>query len=665
MALRTKSIQYAMYSATESRASAVARGFNRLQIFVPETGSRRFTSCFVTYFTADTGSAASPTVMRLQAGATASATATVTMDTTGEGAAITSTLTNSGESMSWFLSRDVTTVISGAFGPNSQSAYFELTSSVTSTITAQGSAKLTLTYEYDDVASTRIKTVRIPFQSSTGSMTTSYLQHGAANQIPALDTFLPEANKVYRDIFFEIQGNDSNAGGAAGVLFVSASSGTELTASNQLYIGLTSARHYYYIAKMTNLLTSAASPWTMKTTNVAGSPFTCLSTILHVTYEYNATASTSVMNSIMLVGADDSGYSGGPVSPSASRFNRDVIIDEPGPIQLVQSGVTFFYASSAATAFHPMVGNQADFTFAIPAPVMCGGNALTVRIDGGSPQGAAFASTSFGRGKNTLNIDWYRTGTTVGTLGGNVCALVYLNYTSSISSQAGGDANHAHTEFQHFMSHAALGPLFSVYNWVPYMTSSLWDRYWLMSYGFVLYSVISTDSTVATGQAVTLTAQIMPPEQGGRGWETLYSSFYETDVETASVVNVCRATDSFKRNRNDPSSDGLNFTQSREMRVSFPVRSFVNGYAFYTYHTINYEVSGAISGYSGDGSGINVYLYQSGSSTYDKEVKRLTTAAGGKFSTIWHNNTIPLYAVAWQDGTHMGRSSYYTASGNS
>src|SRR3990172_10066295 len=71
-------------------------------------------------------------------------------------------------------------------------------------------AKLTITYEYDDTATTHVKTVRLPLNAPLTAMTTS--QPGAAtDNFPALDTWLPEASVNIRQTTIVIQGNEESA----------------------------------------------------------------------------------------------------------------------------------------------------------------------------------------------------------------------------------------------------------------------------------------------------------------------------------------------------------------------------------------------------------------------------------------------------------------------
>src|SRR5690606_36061901 len=75
---------------------------------------------------------------------------------------------------------------------------------------------LYVTYQYDDTSTTQIKTVFIPLDSATGAAPTGAgATEIGTNQVPNLDSELPEASKTYRDIFFLAEGNESSTSTAA------------------------------------------------------------------------------------------------------------------------------------------------------------------------------------------------------------------------------------------------------------------------------------------------------------------------------------------------------------------------------------------------------------------------------------------------------------------
>ena len=66
-----------------------------------------------------------------------------------------------------------------------------------------------------------------------------------------------------------------------------------------------------------------------------------------------------------------------------------------------------------------------------------------------------------------------------------------------------------------------------------------------------------------------------------------------------------------------------------------------------------FTVSGTLTGYTGDGSGIPVSVYEASS----RQILRMTTTAiGGTFSVPWHDDTATVFVTAKQDATRHDRS---------
>ncbi len=132
-------------------------------------------------------------------------------------AVVVSALNESDENYSSLLVVDVTAEFTARFSGASDTVRwgYYVYGTATTTGWSNASAKLILTYEYDDTAhSTRVKTVRIPIESINARLTTSYAeicQGSAVNQIPALThattPFLPEASVTIRQAFLELWGS--------------------------------------------------------------------------------------------------------------------------------------------------------------------------------------------------------------------------------------------------------------------------------------------------------------------------------------------------------------------------------------------------------------------------------------------------------------------------
>jgi len=140
--------------------------------------------------------------------------------------------------------------------------------------------------------------------------------------------------------------------------------------------------------------------------------------------------------------------------------------------------------------------------------------------------------------------------------------------------------------------------------------------------------------------------------EGGPEWRNIGVGAFLGDDEVGLFTAYHQTQDIFKRYTNDPSTR-WDLTIARPYVVQFAESCFPDITYIYTYHTITFDVLGAVSGYAGDGSGITVLMHRADT---NEHVLSLTTAVGGTFSSTWHDDTIELYAQAREDATHMGRS---------
>lgn len=649
MAIRTKTIEYSLVDSRSIGAS-ITRSFDPLIVYIPETGSRSFRSCFLDIFAQDNV----PTATTI--------TGWKFMSRVGTGTPIsrstTVSITNTGENMSFVWTHDVTPEFSSSFGATSLSNSFQFGMVVTGSATSNASAKLYCTYDYDDTGNTRVKTITIPMDSYvyTASATGS---GRLIDTIPSLNTYLPEANKVYRDISFEMWGNDglfatgSAVAGQISASYVLDNNTHGVSGSGPIITTQVSARYFRYIWNQTQLDTSTTHSLYIKTQN-ASILFPCIAAACKVTYEYDHAASDKVMNCIALSAADDSGFMGGPSSSSRSRFSREFMVQEP-QVTMSRCGIYHSFIDSGQLTFVPSV-TQSGYTqsvrsYNIPAIVTCGGWVLGTRFDAGSLGGQGMNVT---RGKNTLINDWYRTSSAAGSIGSNYSAIAYINYESGKSSQSGGDANHAQIR-RWFYSPVQTFALRTLTTSSISLAESA--SYWLTSLGLWLYTYQNL-----AGSNIAFVVNTTGSDEGniGQGWNAPYAGTYTSDAEIGPMWSIARMRDLFRKYPNDPDTTLLIPTRNRFYSVDSSTAIGSTGHFFATYHTFQYTLTGSISGSTGDGSGVQVNFHRSDN---DEEVANATTVAGGSFNRTWYDNTIPLYAVARQDDTHVGRSANSTASG--
>ena len=433
MALRLNTVEYAFPQNLGNFASGAVENFSQITIDIPETTNRTFVSAYADIFTLDANATAGSDITSWSFGLRVGGTGAFLNRT------VTDTIADTAEQMSFHMLFDVSSQFKNNFTGTSHvvDASFALASwSHNNT-----SCKLEITYQWDDTDQTRIKTVRIPIESSTAALgtTLSNIRGGGIN-VPALDIWLPEASKGYKDIFFESWINEGTTAASAPnpSLGFALDSETVSYDMNHEDSGA-SARLYRRIWQRKDMNTAIPHEFKAMTPN-ANMPFRMLGSVLNVTYTYYEPDTTHVMNSILLAGADEVGRAGSTTDADKSRFTRSLGIQESNPI-LQTSGLQFSFIDSGAVTMNVRVGSQAYTAYSNVANVVCGSYLFMHNFDASSRKGAGLTLSKQGE----IVIDWYTDSGAAGRTGTNISALMYLNYRSDKSTLPGGSANHAHT----------------------------------------------------------------------------------------------------------------------------------------------------------------------------------------------------------------------------
>jgi hypothetical protein len=227
-----------------------------------------------------------------------------------------------------------------------------------------------------------------------------------------------------------------------------------------------------------------------------------------------------------------------------------------------------------------------------------------------------------------------------------------LNYTSGKATNGADSHNHTIIWGTHFKN-ANLN-LVQNADVQPAIPES---SYYLNNVGWQAYT--NKDTTGINNNAVcTFAAERQSGEGVGSGFVELGTFVGYSDLESG----VCQFSSSdggnFKKHPSDPNSNRLDIEASRTWSLK-TFKHVCGAMLYITYHSITYTVSGAITGYTGNGSGIPVYIYRADTKEL---VHSATTSTGGSYSVTWYDNTVNLFAESRQDSTHTGRSDDGTAS---
>jgi len=623
MAVRQKTIEYAFPTYTSSLASATRYDFTAITVYIPETTSKVFRSVIVEVYAQDNvTSAASLTanLVGIKLGAVAFSDNAETV-----------TITNTGEQCAWILQTDVTSYFTTNWTGTSMTCQVGVRFTTPTTI--NHCARLIITYDYEE-QDTQIKTVRIPLESATGALTASLVEIGT-NQVPNLDTFLPESSKTYRYVWFEIEGNDMT-NGTTDFTHGCALDSESRVATGTIEAGLQSSRWFRRIWVRNDMTTNATHAFKMDVSSTSGGTCDHLSITLCVTYEYSSSNSTTILNSIRMPFGICASTSGA-ASTEKDLATMDFYIEEPTTITLVQSGIVLHYQQDASSSLSVMCGGQSARTYADAARVYCGGSSISHRVDSGSGGGAGI---TLARGKNTLNVFVYSSSTTVKHNG--LCGIAYINYTSGKSGTYG--SNHNHTVILSGHNKNANLYLLQSQAIVPAIPET---SYFCSQIGWT--SVINKADTSTLGGLCAISAEWQAGETRVEGTQNLGAIFGFGDQEGGVCLFAMDSSTAFRRFPTDTESPLLRMPLEVSRNWYLQTWKYVcSSMVYITYHAITYTVAGTIIGTGGGTITWKAHRSDTG--------EIISSGTGASPSVTWYDNTINCYIEVYEDATHMGRS---------
>lgn len=642
MATRIKTIEYSTTTNIATLNSATKRTLNgSTSIYIPETPTFVSVTLFFHVTNDATPTAANLTSPVLGINLNAVAESTLTM---------ANPISQSGEKEEWIISRDVTNYFTSNWTGTGMT--WTCSGNFTGVATNNHSAKLIITYTYNDISTTHIKTIRIPIESTRTLLTTSWQTMGGTTSIPALTgDYLPETGITIRQIFLELWGNAGTNSATDFTWQIRINGGTAINAYRH-EAALGSATWANIILDITSENLSVARSLEGIVNGITDRMCTVGGWIV-VTYEFDPIESTIIYNSLLLGGVDTSGWIGGTTEVDGGVWERNIYIEEPETLTLKESAVGLFQEDSGGYTFNIKVSGSTSYQSTFQsyvntnATIQCGNYSMIHRIDSGGQKGQA--GISLKRGKNLYRVIFY---SATSQAGWNLSAFLLLNYTSGKHSD--GVGVHSHSLYQHVSDNISSGNRVNtstalVGATIPEISYNLIGFSFFLNYNLYL----STDKHIAIDAEV----QSTDPMQGGNGWINIYDGMSRSDNENSNGQVYAAARNNFTRWNGDPDPDRLNLKTSRKYRISSGAFwSGSMGY-WYTYNAITYVISGTCSGFGGDGSGIPIDIYRVVSNTQDEMILNTTTTTGGVFSTTWIDNTDTLYATARQDDTHVGRSS--------
>lgn len=632
MATRTKTVEFVYNTNIATLAANTKRTFTGKTIYLPESSITFRSVTLIATWGDDATAASSPTnwILGIKLGAVAESTATVT-----------DTLTNSGEAWTFRARRDVTAYFTTNWTGTSMTWEASIQQAVS--VTQNHSAKLIITYEYDDTTTTHIKTIRIPVESTRSLLTTSYQTIGGATAIPAIGgSYLPEASVTVRQVWVELWGNTADITTATDWIATARVNGAGTYDWWDNEAALLSGRWAYGICDITaENLTSARSLECISTgiTN----RMTWTGGMICVTYEFNSSTTTSVHNSILIGAVDTVGQMGATAAGDEDYWERTVYIDEPGTITMRESAIALFFNDTGAFTFNVAVGAQTDTAFAqTAAGVQSGQFSVVHRFDASGAKGTA--GMTLARGENDYNIQ-FRSGTA--SAGWNLSGFMLLNYTSDKSTD--GVGAHAQSRYFHLADTAADANTRQLNDVTTVIIPE--TNYYLVG------AVVDIDAQVTALASGSLVLSL--ERTGGKGWDPAYIGTFRSDNELTLMTPFGAARTNWSRWPGDPDTDRADIETARDWRLDSNPNMWASWGMWATWHAHQFSVDGTVSNYAdADGAGLTVNLHRVSNGEL---VKTTTTTTGGVFTIPWFDDVEELYVSVYEDGTHVGRSANSTA----
>lgn len=652
MALRTKTVEFAFPTSTTALASNTRLDFAAITLYLPENASRTFLSVVIEISHQCNDAAGGNNITSRTIGIKLGAVAF-------NDSALTEPIFEGFSTASYRWTRDVTSYFNTNFGSGASQ-----TCQVGYIMNGQSSqsvtAKLYITYQFDDAAqTTRVKTVKIPLESPTGLLTNVLAEIGT-NQVPNLSTLLPESSITYRSVWFEMSGNqDTNGATTDFNLAASLDAESEVNVSGTWEEGNNNYPNWFFLCWVRNDMTTNATHAFKARTSTTGRVST-LCVVLCVTYEYDHSASTTIMNSLMMYLPRVATFmSGSGTSSDAFRSQFKFMIQEPTTITLRQSAVLLSFNAWALQQGNVLLRcgsqNYRTYTYGTDFASNPPNGQFTIqqRIDSSGVQGAGI---TLSRGENTLTLDSYMSDTDSAQAPFNVDALVYLNYTSAKSS-FGADA-HAHTT-RWMLRDSLRTPGSTQIHTVSATGPKIPEgNYWTVAVGAGFNNFMSGTSTGF------LSAERGTGEGYGDGWQTLVASPGYND-ENIVFMPFNDVSQFFTRHPFDPDSNRMHLDRTRRWRIGINSQTagldatdtIIDGWLLTTYSAMPLEVERSTTP-AVNATEVGIYRSDTRERLY-----RAFTKADGDFTFICHTDSLTHFCEAQSSTTYSGRSFNFTPSG--
>lgn len=649
MTIRSKTVEWAFPTLTTQLNAATRNDFAAITIYIPETINRKFLNVYVEIQCHENeaagGTGAGTRIVGIKLGAVAFSDASKA-----------ETITQTFYPGKYRFLRNVTSYFESNFGSGTSQTCqvgFQIATQATHGV----SAKIYITYQYEDEGqATKTKTVRIPIESPTSSLSATLTEIGT-NQVPQLTSsgLLPEASITIRDMWFEVHANDNRADTATDTALELSLDAEGGVGFGTWEYGQGGNRHIFVIWKRNDMDPTAAHAFKARATTATR--FVNIVADLCVNYEYDEETTTTVLTSVVM-----------PLPQVASMMHpsdaigdtyRSVLkfmVEDPSGVTLKQSAVCLNFNSQGGNitpqVLAARVGGQSTRSYTSilnQSQINAAHCSLQHRFDSGGAQGSGL---SLARGENSLILDTYQTSNNQVSIPFSVQAVATLNYTASKHEQ--GSCVHNHT-VRWLMQESSLTT--SATPFVLTFAPMLPDyQHWITNVGFQL-----TPLALGAQDTVLLLAEAASDESGGAGWMTL-SRITGNTPETCLYWNIVDASDFFRRHPLDPDPRRLNLRRTRSWRLgAVPLSGENSIHCAEMLVTYNAMATLVERGLTTAVAAVPVTIAKS-DSTNDVVYSATSISTGGFFFPCFTTG-LTMYASANRSGFSAGRSFPFTPSG--
>lgn len=662
--LRTNEVRYAFdtritdLATNTTLGTATRHNYAAITLTIPETSSRTFLSVRLRLTWRDRFTVANEAT-GVRVGIKLGAAATDDLDRTF-------TLANTGDHVFYNWERDVTDYFNANFGAGAtQTAVASIAVATTAASNIGGSitACLIICYQYDDdVGTTRVKSIPIPIQSHHTTLTNVQQEIGTtggtgnapASQIPALDTYLKEATKTYKQAFLESTANDESAAVTDITPFIQIDATAEV-ARGLIGQALQTTQPWLdiLIYDTATFATNATHAVKMRADVTARMCFA--GSILWVTFTYDKSATTSItcVACVPITQAhDDSQGLSLAESQLFTLADAQILIAELNVPEttpaLMQSAAMLNYNVTSTVVGSPTVAAGTQTGRLYTAVVSAGGeHPIIHRVD---HNGGAGSQWSLARGKNRLTFSIFDgAANTRHNLQHAYALIVYSADAPAAGPTAGtrmasfiagviATATATTIDFPAASQRAAnLGSVWSL------SAALIEGRNCMPGTGRLQFSM-----AFKAGEFDAVGWLTMVQVAGNFG-ELLWNWFYFP------------FTRSCNRHWLDLGGKVLVTNTRRTLLNASFVGMLAHWYQVLTFHNLSYTVTGTVTvGGVNVGAGKSVEVFAKDSAGVTEHVTTTTTAAGGIF-----NCQVPddyrTYFVTYVDGANLGRSVNGTA----